>query len=340
MPKTREVADVYLEIFFRSISNTSLHLHILPTEQCNFRCTYCYEDFAIGRMSGDVLQGLKRYLDRRIPELAELKISWFGGEPLVAKDIVFEISEYIHNAVRGRGSLRYSADMTTNGYRLTPDVLARLVCLGVRTYQISLDGPKDRHDKTRKMVGGQGTFDRIWGNLLAYRRSDLDFRIIIRIHLTPSNLRDMDDFLATIRDTFLSDHRFSVFLKPIARLGGMNDTSMQVIPDDLVPDVMVKLETILYGRPIDPGTREPYVCYAAKPDSFVIRANGTINKCTVILDDARNHIGRLLPDGQFELDNTRLGAWNRGWKSLDPAVLTCPLTALTASLDSAQGNSG
>lgn len=29
-----------------SLRNDVLHLILLPTEQCNFRCTYCYEDFS------------------------------------------------------------------------------------------------------------------------------------------------------------------------------------------------------------------------------------------------------------------------------------------------------
>lgn len=33
------------------VMDSSLHLIILPTEQCNFRCKYCYESFKKGKMS-------------------------------------------------------------------------------------------------------------------------------------------------------------------------------------------------------------------------------------------------------------------------------------------------
>ena len=36
-----------------------LNLFLLPTERCNFRCTYCYEDFNIGRMRPAVSAGVK-----------------------------------------------------------------------------------------------------------------------------------------------------------------------------------------------------------------------------------------------------------------------------------------
>src|SRR5215211_2329775 len=78
-----------------SFLNESLHLIVLPTEQCNFRCTYCYEDFSIGRMSSEVIQGVKRLIDRRLPSLKSLSVSWFGGEPLLGRAIVEDISEHI-----------------------------------------------------------------------------------------------------------------------------------------------------------------------------------------------------------------------------------------------------
>jgi sulfatase maturation enzyme AslB (radical SAM superfamily) len=40
------------------IANDQLHLVVMPTEACNFRCTYCYEDFRYTRMEPEVVRGL------------------------------------------------------------------------------------------------------------------------------------------------------------------------------------------------------------------------------------------------------------------------------------------
>ena len=49
-----------------------LDLALLPTEQCNFRCTYCDEDFAIGQISPRVQAALKQFLLKRVPGIQHL----------------------------------------------------------------------------------------------------------------------------------------------------------------------------------------------------------------------------------------------------------------------------
>src|SRR5262245_20489732 len=73
-----------------------LNLILLPTERCNFRCTYCYENFEVGRMDHSVVSAVKSLIYRRVPDLQTLDISWFGGEPLLAKDIIYDISSYVY----------------------------------------------------------------------------------------------------------------------------------------------------------------------------------------------------------------------------------------------------
>ena len=75
--------------------NKSLELTLLPTEKCNFRCTYCYEDFLIGKMKPWIRSGVKSLIEKRVDMgLRNLNLSWFGGEPLLAKDVLFEIADF------------------------------------------------------------------------------------------------------------------------------------------------------------------------------------------------------------------------------------------------------
>lgn len=41
-----------------TIRRDAQQLIILPTEKCNFRCTYCYEDFLISKMKEPVQIGV------------------------------------------------------------------------------------------------------------------------------------------------------------------------------------------------------------------------------------------------------------------------------------------
>ncbi|WP_044430341.1 radical SAM protein, partial [Bacillus spizizenii] len=176
------------------LSNKSQELIIFPTEQCNFRCTYCYEDFSLGKMSNEIVGGVKKFLYRRIPELDSLHLSWFGGEPLVAKDIVFDISEYASSLAK-KHNTTFIGSMTTNGYNLSLKTFSKLVDFGVTKYQISLDGSRNTHNTTRLRADGKGTFDRIWGNLLNIRKSDLNFSITLRVHLDNNNVDQIESLL-------------------------------------------------------------------------------------------------------------------------------------------------
>ncbi|TOB10108.1 hypothetical protein, partial [Vibrio parahaemolyticus] len=48
-----------------------------------------------------------------------------------------------------------------------------------------------------------------------------------------------------------------------------------------------------------------YICYASKANSFGIRANGQIVKCTVALEDERNMVGTINPDGTIDIINKK-----------------------------------
>ncbi|MGO2478489.1 MAG: hypothetical protein ACTH7Q_09025 [Pseudoalteromonas sp.] len=69
-----------------------------------------------------------------------------------------------------------------------------------------------------------------------------------------------------------------------------------------------------------------YICYAGKPNSLGIRANGNINKCTVALDDDRNNIGKINPDGTLTLNNEKFSTWIKGFTTLDSWQMGCPLS--------------
>src|SRR5215813_8838046 len=96
-----------------------LELFLLSSEDCNFRCRYCYESFQRGTMAPEVRAGVRKLLEKRIAGLNRLSIAWFGGEPLYGFTAVAEIAPFARQLTDQYG-VHFSSHMTTNGYLLSP----------------------------------------------------------------------------------------------------------------------------------------------------------------------------------------------------------------------------
>lgn len=308
-------------------STDKLHLIILPTEQCNLRCTYCYEDFAVGRLSEKTTDSIKSLLDKQQEQLSELHLTWFGGEPLTAKNTVIEILEHIYGLERvASGRLLFSSSMTTNGILLTPELFTKLLGLGVTGYQITLDGSPRTHDARRVRMGGQGTFKQIYQNLSSFFSSDLDFTLNLRVHYSHNDAESAAELIERLNSDFGEDRRLRVSLKAVEKLNGVNGTGVVKVSRDQ----QRRIEEILVakGQHLKFSTRrdieETYTCYAAKRNSLVIRADGSLAKCTVALGADFNNVGRLKSDGSLLLNEDKLGQWTDVLRSGTRLERCCP----------------
>ena len=338
-----------------TLTSKTQQLIILPTEKCNFRCTYCYEDFQIGKMKEPVQKSLERFLDRRVHELTELSLHWFGGEPLLAKQVVLRISSYASRLCEQYG-VSLVGGLTTNAYVLTPELFSQLLSYEQRFFQITFDGWGEGHDALRKLANGRGSFDRIWENLCATKQVPEHFGIQIRIHVRRDNRDSIEMLLANLAREFGDDPRYSLDFEHLRNLGGpggksvdrpLSLTELREIEAELragYEKALAKGERSngpahpvsarALGSPVGETTagktanEPPYICYAAKPNSLLIRADGRIGKCTVALDDDRNTIGQINDDGTLTIENSLLSPWLRGISSLDRQALSCPLPGL------------
>lgn len=306
-------------------SNRLLDLTLLPIEQCNFRCTYCYETFTDGKMKPELVDSLRTLISRRAPELDYLRLGWFGGEPLLAHDIVIDLSSHARDLAARYPGLDFFSGMSTNGYLLDAAMMEQMTAAGVTSFQVSIDGYGVHHDRTRVGRAGGGTFARIWSNLLELRASQLDFAINLRVHYSRDNIDHVFDFTDQLKAEFGGDRRFRIFFKTIEQLGGPNDGTLKVYGHREAAEVKARLMERLEGRMADVLPASAcYVCYAGKPNAFVIRRDGRIVKCTVGLDEPQNLVGRMGPNGAMELVGDTLRPWLKGAVELDPAFLRCP----------------
>lgn len=319
------------------LNPTHLQLIILPTEQCNFRCTYCYEDFEIGMMKRNTVDAIKKLLEKRLPKLQSLSLSWFGGEPLMAKNIVSELSGFAQSECASAG-IRFTSSMTTNAFGLDRATFDNLVQLDVRDYQISIDGDEEEHNKTRKLANGKGSFKKIWANLLALRESTEQFVVMLRVHVHKENTESIKQLLPKMQEAFGDDPRFTIFLKAVGDWGGNTVKSMELIkkPQEIIAELKVQLQELGWfnARPQVAGNNASIsMCYASKPNSFVIRADGNLAKCTVAFSDTRNHVGHINDDGTLEIENNKVRTFMRGFQSMDREELHCPMKGMPKAME-------
>ena len=156
--------DVYADMAFdfknRHTEVKALCLHVAHT--CNLNCDYCFA--AQGKYHGEravmSFEVGKRAIDFLIEHSAgrrNLEVDFFGGEPLMNWDVCKQIVEYARSVEKAHDK-NFRFTLTTNGLNLNDEVI-EFANREMHNVVLSLDGRKEVHDRLRKTVGGQGSYD-------------------------------------------------------------------------------------------------------------------------------------------------------------------------------------
>lgn len=307
-----------------------MELILLASEDCNFRCIYCSQQFKRGSMLPAVRTGVKNLVASRIRNIRSLNVSWFGGEPLLGYDAIEEIAPHCQ-ALAKQYEINYTASITTNGYLLDPKRSRELLKWKVWSYQITVDGTALEHDAHRPLEDGGRTFDQIIDNIVAMKQYDEPFKMAIRFNFDNQNINRVKPLLELLRERLGDDPRYSMRFRPVGQWGGPNDDQLEVCSEKEISRHLLQLtdqarnaglhsEDLCRGLEPGPDT----VCYAARPYNLIIGADGKIMKCTVALDtEASNVVGQLSETGEVALDEDRFALWVKPYYRHDTMCSKC-----------------
>lgn len=309
--------NLLLENLYVERSNSSiLHLIILPTEQCNFRCKYCYESFQRGKMKDSTIDSILKFVRKNIIKYSGLKVSWFGGEPTLEMDTICKMSESFLEICRKTKRLYWST-ITSNGYLINNNNFEKLYRANILSYQITVDGIKSTHDCQRVAAGDKGTFDIIIKNLLEIKSNKRYRHWNMTIRTNFSKLIDevIDEYFEYYYKLFHEDSRFTFLFRPAGDWGGdaVKSYEDKLLDADKLSHIF---ERMLAGSNLlnidrhlsflQPGGS---MCIASHKNTFLIDSEGGIRKCSCQLDDDKNWIGQVEPDGEFKIDYYRNNEW-------------------------------
>jgi len=171
---------------YKKILNNLLnHMIINLTDKCNFNCAYCrFSDVnqenntlketisqSISIMAIDFFIKNANYIIDKTNK--DLILGFYGGEPLIELDLLEYILKYIEEKYRKIFN-RFRFSMTTNGSLLNERAIDVLIKYNFQLL-LSLDGPKDIHDRHRVYHSGKGTFNNIKNNLELIKSRDKEY---------------------------------------------------------------------------------------------------------------------------------------------------------------------
>ena len=249
-----------------------INLVIATTLECNFRCPYCFEERKRGHMDEETILQLIPFLSSLVTEKTEvITLGWFGGEPLLYPEVIFDLENRVRSFARKRG-IRVSSSITTNGYLLDEGMLDRLGKCGIDLLKITLDGDAANHDVKRVLVDGRGTFSTIRQNI--GRAADKGFNILIRVNIDKSNMsafRDVEKIFEGVPNVIC----YSAMVSP-----EMTQSSAQRQSCLSYDEYGKYFNTLRENASIDDlmsiGIRS---CMAERSYSFVVDSGGNLYKC-------------------------------------------------------------
>lgn len=303
-----EVKNIILRSNIAKYSSKKMGLVIAPTLNCNMKCPYCYENKSNIKMSESVIEGVIKFTEKWLDKKEGLSVVWYGGEPLLEIKAIRKLSKAFVEICQNK-NIPYSASIITNGILLDKKIadILKEECK-VQFAQITLDGYKDVHDKSRPTRSGISSFELIINNIGNIKEL---FNISVRINVSKQNKNDIEKLVHyMIEDkNWVSDDKVKIYLAPVLNC----QDACQITDSDTISfsefgqiylknmDYFVNKnrDTLIYQRYPRPST---IPCSAVVMSSVIIGPEGELYKCWQEVGMKQKTVGNVF--NGLELNDT------------------------------------
>jgi len=268
--------------------NNQVSYTILPTMDCNFNCSYCFENFNPKQnISAEVENEIVRTIVTKNKNNS-INITWFGGEPLLAFDKIINITKRIKEE-----DIKLSANIVTNGYLLTEDVVDKFSELNITSVQVTIDGIEEDHNKRRPHKSKTDSYSKIIRNLNYIHNKYIDkIGVSIRVNIDKTNKNKYKSIYDTLNDLYPN---FIIYPGIVIESTACNSINNCVFNKEDLVDFIVENKN-LYDFDVMPmfPKNNNSVCMAERLNDFVIGTEGELYKCWTDVGDKNKTVGNLL----------------------------------------------
>jgi uncharacterized protein len=288
------------------------------TNVCNMACRYCYAHggryYTAGiLMSQDTALSAINRITRWFKAVDQ--VSFFGGEPSINSGVVQMACAYFSYLHR-RGIIAQVPvfGLTTNAYQLEPAIFETM-----RTHRftvtVSLDGPREVHDRLRRTIDGVGTYDAVVANVAKIAELGIvpEFECTYTLEHYRSGIR-ITDLMDFFYDTFGAHilHCPIVIARPgdpldvpLEVAGSLQDEAIQYSVRNLARGIAKS--TSVAARLVDSlAAKTPIADYCPAGNSLLtINADGRVYTCFMLMEREGFCIGEI---SELEPQPKRTGA--------------------------------
>ena len=196
---------------------------ILPTFCCNARCIYCYEEgMKQVTMTPEIVEQTIRFI-LETHEGDKVKLSWFGGEPLLGEKTIDRICEGMRDA-----GLEYKSSMISNGSLITPEIVAKMAGDWKLSHiQISMDGAEQDYILRKHYYVDHDYYHSVMNAVSDMSAAGID--VTIRCNVDDDNCDRIPQYLSDLRENARHKDKVGIYLAPLnaVRMGD-GDVAMWV----------------------------------------------------------------------------------------------------------------
>jgi uncharacterized protein len=281
------------ENFKKGSGRSSFGFVVLPTINCIYECPYCYENKKQHQMSNSTAECVENFIINSIQDISSVAITWYGGEPLMAPNIIDKISQSVINYC-DKTNKKYNSFIVTNGYLIDDATLEFFKRNRITGCQITLDGTEKTHNNKRFLKTTKtGTFKKTIESIL--KVLSIDMSVSIRINIDKNNLDEIDDLLCFLKQNGIVKVKISLgWLNAATKAcAGIekNCLTNEAYSLAFIPWMKLLKKYNFVSSDMDFYPFKSHMCSAIGDKALLIDSEGNICKCWDDIGNEENFLG-------------------------------------------------
>jgi len=269
-----------------------MNYRLYLTENCNLKCKYCYQK---DKTTKEIdFENIKSIVDYEIKQNNKRSlINFYGGEPLLKKDLIYKTIEYIKSK---NSKTKFNFGLTTNGTLIDDEFLKYMKKNNFTHIGYSIDGNEEVQNRNRIMNDGKGTFDVVEKN--AKKTLKTMKNVVAMVTVAPNTLQDLSDSIE-----YLISIGFKIINIQLDYTANWNDEDLLKIENEYrkISEIYYKnivkknqINILVFNKKIRAYIDDTYSCNTDCKfctENLYVATDGNLYPCVQFVGDSEYIIG-------------------------------------------------